>query len=110
MPQPPDFGASLRDRWLPTPRPLAVFHRHRGGLPAEGYVLTEMVPDPAPLRPAGRDLTGRLGRRLPNGRLQVTFVPTRSPTERDGFTSVSPLMLEKLNRGSPQANELSDTP
>jgi hypothetical protein len=57
-------GHALRDRWLPTPRPLAVFHRHRGGLPTEGYILTEMVPDPAPLRPAGRDLTGRLARTL----------------------------------------------
>jgi serine/threonine protein kinase len=42
-------GHSLRDRCLPTPRPLAVFHRYRGGLPAEGYLLTEMVPEPAPL-------------------------------------------------------------
>ncbi len=43
-------GHALRDRWLPTPRPLAVFHRYRSGLPAEGYLLTEMVPEPAPLR------------------------------------------------------------
>ena len=57
-------GHALRDRWLPTPRPLAVFHRHRGGLPAEGYVLTEMVPDAAPLRPAGRELSDRLARTL----------------------------------------------
>jgi len=39
------FPSSCR----PTPRPLAVFHRYRGGLPTEGYLLTEMVPDPAPL-------------------------------------------------------------
>lgn len=38
-------GHALRDRWLPTPRPLAVFHRYRHGLPAEGYLLTEKVPD-----------------------------------------------------------------
>lgn len=37
-------GHALRDRRLPTPRPLAVFHRHRHGLPAEGYLLTELVP------------------------------------------------------------------
>src|SRR5262249_29691299 len=36
-------GHALRDRWLPTPRPLAVFHRRRFGLPAEGYLLTEKV-------------------------------------------------------------------
>jgi serine/threonine protein kinase len=37
-------GHALRARWLPTPRPLAVFHRYRKGLPAEGYLLTEKVP------------------------------------------------------------------
>ncbi|HYH69287.1 MAG TPA: lipopolysaccharide kinase InaA family protein [Urbifossiella sp.] len=37
-------GHALRDRWLPTPRPLAVFHRYRLGLPAEGYLLVEEVP------------------------------------------------------------------
>src|SRR5262249_16958857 len=42
-------GHTLRDRWLPTPRPLAVFHRYRRGLPAEGYLLTEFVSEPVPL-------------------------------------------------------------
>jgi serine/threonine protein kinase len=37
-------GHALRDRRLPTPRPLAAFHRLRNGLPAEGYLLTEKVP------------------------------------------------------------------
>lgn len=45
-------GHALRDRWLPTPRPLAVFHRYRRGLPAEGYLLTELVPDAQPLTAA----------------------------------------------------------
>jgi serine/threonine protein kinase len=35
----------LRDRGLPTPRPLAVFHRRRAGLWREGYLLTERIPD-----------------------------------------------------------------
>ncbi|MBY0458411.1 MAG: hypothetical protein K2V38_13810 [Gemmataceae bacterium] len=40
------MGYGLLERWLPTARPLAVFHRHRAGvLPAEGYLLTEKVPD-----------------------------------------------------------------
>ncbi|HUR53915.1 MAG TPA: lipopolysaccharide kinase InaA family protein [Gemmataceae bacterium] len=43
-------GHSLRDRWLPSPRPLAVFHRIRSGCPAEGYLLTEKVPDAIDLR------------------------------------------------------------
>lgn len=37
-------GQSLRDRCLPTPRPLAVFHRRRLGFPTVGYLLTELVP------------------------------------------------------------------
>lgn len=40
------LGHGLCERWLPTPRPLAVLHRYRAGLlPAEGYLLTEKVPD-----------------------------------------------------------------
>jgi tRNA A-37 threonylcarbamoyl transferase component Bud32 len=40
------LGHGLRERWLPTPRPLAMFHRYRAGiLPAEGYLLTETVAD-----------------------------------------------------------------
>ena len=58
-------GHALRDRWLPTPRPLAMFHRYRRGLPREGYVLTEMVPAAESLRPAaGRDAFLRLARLL----------------------------------------------
>lgn len=42
-------GHALRDRWLPTPRPLVMLHRKRRGLPAEGYLLMELVPDVQPL-------------------------------------------------------------
>lgn len=38
-------GHALRDRWLPTPRPLLMVHRYRLGLPAEGYLLTDRVND-----------------------------------------------------------------
>jgi hypothetical protein len=38
-------GQGLRERCLPTPRPLAVFHRRRKGLAYEGYLLTETLPD-----------------------------------------------------------------
>ncbi len=44
------FGHALRLRCLPTPRPLAVWHRYRCGLPCEGYLLTEKVPDAVHLR------------------------------------------------------------
>jgi tRNA A-37 threonylcarbamoyl transferase component Bud32 len=44
------LGHGLRERWLPTPRPLAAFHTYRlGALPACGYLLTEKVPDALPL-------------------------------------------------------------
>jgi tRNA A-37 threonylcarbamoyl transferase component Bud32 len=39
------FGHGLCERQLPTPRPLAMFHRYAGLLPCEGYLLTEKVPD-----------------------------------------------------------------
>lgn len=59
-------GHALRDRWLPTARPLAVFHRHRYGVPAEGYLLTEMVPEPSPLLSGAKspDLLEALARTL----------------------------------------------
>jgi tRNA A-37 threonylcarbamoyl transferase component Bud32 len=38
-------GHGLCERDLPTPRPLAVLHRRQRGLPADGYLLTEEVPD-----------------------------------------------------------------
>ncbi len=40
-----DAGHNLLDRGLPTARPLLVLHRRRFGGNAEGYLLTERVPD-----------------------------------------------------------------
>ncbi len=49
------LGHGLCERWLPTPRPLAMFHRYRLGIyPAEGYLLTEKVPDAVGLPEAVR--------------------------------------------------------
>ncbi len=39
------LGHNLRDRGLPTPRPLAMFHRYRLGVPCEGYIAFEFVAD-----------------------------------------------------------------
>jgi tRNA A-37 threonylcarbamoyl transferase component Bud32 len=36
-------GHGLRERCLPTPRPLLVLHRRRHGLMQEGYLLTEKI-------------------------------------------------------------------
>ncbi len=60
------MGHGLRLRGLPTPRPLAVWHRIRHGLRREGYLLTEKVPDAVELvafvsrlAPAGRQVVLR---------------------------------------------------
>ena len=66
-------GHAMLDRWLPTPRPLAVFHRYQCGLPRDGYLLTAKVPAPVALdeavrrcpdRAARRDILGRVARVL----------------------------------------------
>jgi tRNA A-37 threonylcarbamoyl transferase component Bud32 len=38
-------GHGLRERDLPTPRPLAVLHRRQRGMPADDYLLVEKVAD-----------------------------------------------------------------
>ena len=37
------FGQSLRDRGLPTARPLAVLQRFRGGFPREGFLIFKYI-------------------------------------------------------------------
>ncbi|MFY7952864.1 MAG: lipopolysaccharide kinase InaA family protein, partial [Armatimonadaceae bacterium] len=64
------FGHGLIDRQLRTARPLFVAHRVKNGLPCEGYVAFEVVPDavelPAFVASAGftelRGLCDSLGR------------------------------------------------
>jgi tRNA A-37 threonylcarbamoyl transferase component Bud32 len=43
------YGHGLRERCLPTARPLAVLHRQRRGLSYEGYLLTEKIEGAADL-------------------------------------------------------------
>jgi tRNA A-37 threonylcarbamoyl transferase component Bud32 len=38
-------GNAVRDRRLPTARPLAAFHRTKFGVPLAGYAVSEKVPD-----------------------------------------------------------------
>jgi hypothetical protein len=64
------LGHGVRDRGLPTARPLAVFHRRSLGLPTTGYVVFEKVPDALTLSEAverygaARAWAERLGRLL----------------------------------------------
>jgi tRNA A-37 threonylcarbamoyl transferase component Bud32 len=55
-------GHALRIRGLPTPRPLAVLHRYRWGMPATGYLLVENVPAAVGLDEALRRLRDRSAR------------------------------------------------
>jgi tRNA A-37 threonylcarbamoyl transferase component Bud32 len=59
------YGHGLRERGLPTARPLAVLHRKRCGLYHEGYLLMEKVPDALDLRQLAATLAraGAQGRR-----------------------------------------------
>ena len=59
------MGHGLCERGLPTPRPLAVFHRRRAGLWREGYLLTEKVVGAADLHGlmAGLDGLSAVARR-----------------------------------------------
>jgi serine/threonine protein kinase len=50
------FGHGLRERGLPTPRPLLVLHRRRHGLDCEGYLLTEKLPDATDLHTYVKEL------------------------------------------------------
>lgn len=52
------YGHGLRERLLPTPRPLAVWHDYRNGLPRDGYLLALKVPDAVDLHAFVRDRTG----------------------------------------------------
>jgi tRNA A-37 threonylcarbamoyl transferase component Bud32 len=51
------FGHGMRERCLPTARPLAVLHRRRCGLSYEGYLLTEMIPNARELRQAAAEIS-----------------------------------------------------
>jgi tRNA A-37 threonylcarbamoyl transferase component Bud32 len=44
------LGHALLVRCLPTPQPLATWHRYRHGLPHEGYLLTDKIADALDLR------------------------------------------------------------
>jgi hypothetical protein len=55
------YGHNVLDRWLPTARPVCVLHRRRSGLPAEGYLLVETVPDALGLPEAVAAADGRPG-------------------------------------------------
>jgi serine/threonine protein kinase len=105
-------GHTLRDRGLPTPRPLAAFHRYRRGLPTEGYLLTEMVPDAVPLdavlaltSPLVGEVAARLcEQRVGGNAIQVGDAPTwledspPSPARGEGKNPVPRDVLVTLAR------------
>jgi tRNA A-37 threonylcarbamoyl transferase component Bud32 len=76
-------GHALRDRWLPTPRPLAVLHRRRRGLPAEGYLLVDEVPAAVGLTEFVAAHPGPLGGLVPRLGRVVRTVHDRHVSHRD---------------------------
>jgi tRNA A-37 threonylcarbamoyl transferase component Bud32 len=82
------LGHALSLRCLPTPRALGVWHRYRGGLPCEGYLLTEKVPDAVDLRTfvdrlAGAGDTTRLRRLIDQVARLVRLLHQRHLSHRD---------------------------
>jgi tRNA A-37 threonylcarbamoyl transferase component Bud32 len=55
------LGHGLRERGLPTARPLVVLQRVRAGMCFEGYLLMEKVPDATDLRTLGQRLAAADG-------------------------------------------------
>lgn len=75
-------GHALLDRLLPTPRPLVVLHRLHGGLPAEGYLLCEEVPNAVALADAMRTAAQRREHCAQAGRL-LRLLHERGASHRD---------------------------
>jgi tRNA A-37 threonylcarbamoyl transferase component Bud32 len=79
-------GHGLRERCLPTARPLAIFHRIRAGMPCEGYLLTEKIENAVDLL----EFTRRLAILSPG---QATF------ELRQRIEGLARLLHELHNRG-----------
>jgi tRNA A-37 threonylcarbamoyl transferase component Bud32 len=79
-------GHGLRERCLPTARPLAVLHRRRAGLLNQGYLLSLKVPDAV---------------ELPRFLDDLLILPTadRSATIRDRIEQTARLVRELHGRG-----------
>jgi tRNA A-37 threonylcarbamoyl transferase component Bud32 len=79
------LGQGLRERGLPTARPLAVLHRRRRGLSYEGYLLTEKIADAVDLH---RFVAG----------LSELAVPERQAVLRHTIACVARLVRELHHR------------
>ena len=93
-------GNGLRDRDLPTARPLAYFQRRRFGLPAEGYIIFDKVPDATELAgsicrsdaPALADRLGRLMRQMHDR--QVSHRDLKAPNILLTGTGADPVLID----------------
>ncbi len=85
------MGQGLRERCLPSPKPLAVLHRLDRGRPAEGYLLVEKVPEARDLKRWVTDLgqapeaerRGRLRRAVERLAALVRELHRRNLSHRD---------------------------
>jgi tRNA A-37 threonylcarbamoyl transferase component Bud32 len=103
------FGHGLRDRCLPTPRPLLILHRKRLGLAYEGYLLTEKVDDALELHRASADLTDLrpasrlhvLRARIDRAARLVRELHRRNLSHRD--LKAANILVQKKGKGSATA-------
>jgi tRNA A-37 threonylcarbamoyl transferase component Bud32 len=88
----------MHDRGLPTPRPLLILHRRRWGCDAEGYLLTQSIPDAVTLADWVRSKPSRerlltIAERL--GRV-IRIMHERGVTHRD--LKASNILLDPKDR------------
>ena len=81
----------------PTPRPLAVWHRYRHGLPHEGYLLTEKVEDAFDLRSFVVTPASDARRRMPDS----SPPPDRSNGPSDRPTTPAPSLAPRFEGRQP---------
>jgi tRNA A-37 threonylcarbamoyl transferase component Bud32 len=85
------FGHGLRERCLPTARPMAMLHRYRNGMPCEGYLLAEKIEHAVDLHEYDRRLaalppalrTAELRRRIEALACLIRTLHRRGLTHRD---------------------------
>jgi tRNA A-37 threonylcarbamoyl transferase component Bud32 len=80
------YGHGLRERCLPTARPLVMFHRYSGGRPREGYLLTEKIDGAIELHEWVRRLAAQSAER-------------RSPLLRSRIEALARLVRDLHGRG-----------
>ena len=115
------FGHNLIERGLPTARPLFVAHRRRFGVPTEGYIAFEKIPDAVELpdavaasdRQQVRELAGTLGRLIRRmHERQVSHRDLKAPNILISGPTREPVLIDlvglTVGKRVPQADRVRD--